>query len=60
MKTLLQEVREAVHGAELALGLEPRPFADPGSNNTLRIVAEDSAYYQHTRRWEPAHLRVSE
>lgn len=58
MKTLLQEVIHAVHEAELACGLEPRPFADPGSNNTSRIVREDSPYYKQITRWEPASLRV--
>ena len=59
MKTLLQQVTEAVHGAELAMGLEPRPWADPGTNNTSRIIAEGSPYYRQTPRWEPASLRVN-
>ena len=59
MKTLLQQVIEAVRNAELACGLEPRPFADPGSNNTSRIIREDSQFYRPMRRWEPASLRVN-
>ena len=59
MKTLLQQVIEAVHEAELALGWEPRPFSQPGTNNTSRIIAEGSPYYRQTARWEPASIRVN-
>ena len=59
MKTLLQQVIEAVRESELAMGLEPRPFADPGTNNTSRIIAEGSPYYQQTHRWEPVSIRVN-
>jgi hypothetical protein len=60
VKTLLQQVVEAVHKAELAVGLEPRPFADPGTNNTSRIVREDSPFYRPQTRWEPAEIRVAQ
>jgi hypothetical protein len=57
MKTLFEQVQEAVHAVELSCGYAPRPFADPGSNNKSRIIREDSPFYQPQRRFEPAELR---
>jgi hypothetical protein len=57
MKTLFEQVQEAVHAAELSCGYPPRPFADPGSNNKSRIIPQDSPFYRPLRQWEPGMVR---
>ena len=57
MKTLFQQVQEAVNAAELSCGYPPRPFADPGGNIKSRIVREDSPFYRPMRKFEPTAVR---
>ena len=57
MKSLFEQVQDAVRSSELAVGWEPRPFADTGRNHNSRIIAEDSGYYKSMTRWEPAAIR---
>ena len=57
MRSLFEQVQDAVRSSELAVGWGPRPFADTGRNHNSRIVAEDSGYYKSMPRWEPAAIR---